>query len=362
MDTFPIIPGKIWKIKNFQVICICHTIGDELSDIEKKIIEKYPYANVEKYGKKVEHGNIEIFGNEKSKQKILVIYFDKKELSPDEAYEHLENVCEKIEKIHNLKSICFSEKTYPSRNMLRLPNISIICDKGSYIQNLSQIIDQKFDDNDWTEFLCHSSTEEILRKISTELNQQHREGYHIYPPMHKVFYAFELCEFKKLKVVIIGQDPYPQEGVATGLAFSVNTDKINSSLANIFKELKSCGYKIDIDTGNLEQWAKQGVLLINTALTVQHGSPGTHSKIWAHFTEELMKFIAYQCNNLAIVMWGKHAQSYAKYFDVEKGHKKFMSNHPCGMSCAGFFGTKPFLKVNEHLKSTNQKPIDWNLK
>jgi uracil-DNA glycosylase len=183
----------------------------------------------------------------------------------------------------------------------------------------------------------------------------------IYPPIQDIYTAFTLLT--KLRVVIIGQDPYHNAGAAMGLAFShhVSNTKIQPSLMNIYKELESDGFEVDTKIGDLSKWAQQGVFLINTALTVIEGRPNSMAKDWQYFTEQLFRYINNVSEHLVIVMWGKSAQSFGHLFTSSK-HKKITSAHPSPFSAYnGFFGSKPFSQCNVYLEEFGYKPIDWSI-
>ena len=189
------------------------------------------------------------------------------------------------------------------------------------------------------------------------------ENHHCYPEDKKIFAAFNTCSFKDLKVVIIGQDPYHGKGQANGLCFAV-LDGIPHppSLKNIFKELHTdVGKSIPV-SGNLSSWAKQGVLLLNSSLTVEKGLPGSHQgKGWEIFTTEVLKVININKNNIVFILWGKKAQEKGEFLD-RKRHLVIESTHPSPFSAHnGFFGSKPFSKTNNYLIEKHIKPIDWQL-
>lgn len=184
----------------------------------------------------------------------------------------------------------------------------------------------------------------------------------ILPPKDKRLTCFDLTPLNQVKVVIIGQDPYHNFNQAHGLAFSVEEGNYPPSLKNIFKELEddlSISYP---DTGNLSVWAKQGVLLINTVLTVELHQPLSHQKKgWERFTLEAIKTVNDTQTNVVFILWGSKAIAFSKYIDQNK-HKMITSVHPSPLSAyRGFFGSKPFSKTNEYLKSKHIKEIDWRL-
>ena len=189
------------------------------------------------------------------------------------------------------------------------------------------------------------------------------EAGEILPPAEKVFTALESLDPNAVRVVILGQDPYPTPGHANGLAFSVKRDikPLPRSLSNVFKEMAD-----DIGTapdhGDLRQWAAQGVLLLNTSLTVRSGEAGSHAKIgWSALTQEIIAHLADR-DKLAWVLWGKHAQNFEPLIDAGNGTGTLIlkSAHPSPLSARrGFFGSKPFSQINNHLKKSGLAPIDW---
>jgi len=202
-----------------------------------------------------------------------------------------------------------------------------------------------------------------LLEVFKFIDKEQKKGKTIYPPEKDIFAAFMFCDLKDIKVIIIGQDPYHTEGAAMGLAFSHLPDRgtLQPSLGNIFKELKNDGFSPN-DTGDLTSWAKQGVFLINTALTVEEGKANSHKKIWEEscFIDQLFRYLNHTCENLVVISWGRHAQDMAKIFTDP--HQKISSSHPSPFSAnQGFFGSSPFSKTNKFLKKWSKEPIDWNL-
>ncbi|MEO9077415.1 MAG: uracil-DNA glycosylase [Gelidibacter sp.] len=186
-----------------------------------------------------------------------------------------------------------------------------------------------------------------------------------YPDDTSIFNAFKWCPFDEVKVVIIGQDPYPGAGQANGLCFSVNDGIAHPrSLINIFKELESdlgCPYPI---SGNLETWAKQGVLLLNATLTVRAGAAGSHQKKgWETFTNHIIKTISDQKKHVVFLLWGGFAKQKAKFIDISK-HTIITSGHPSPLSAnrGYWFGNKCFSETNFQLEQVDESPIDWQLK
>jgi len=214
----------------------------------------------------------------------------------------------------------------------------------------------------WLNLLEPEFSKDYMSNIKKFLNSEFIKNKKIYPSKSQIFNAFELCDFEKVKVVILGQDPYHGPRQAHGLSFSVR-DKIPlpPSLINIYKELeKDLNKKIDKSNGNLEYWAKQGVFLLNTTLTVEENKPLSHSKIgWENFTDEVIKILNELKTNLVFILWGKFAQSKNNYIDNSK-HLVIQSPHPSPLSAhRGFFGSKPFSKTNQYLTSKNIDEINW---
>lgn len=214
----------------------------------------------------------------------------------------------------------------------------------------------------WSHFIEEEAQKPYYQELQSFIQEQ-RKNESIYPPESEVFSAFELTPFNKVKVVILGQDPYHGEGEAHGLAFSVRKGvKVPPSLVNIFKELKS---DLDIDPpghGNLEAWAREGVLLLNTVLTVKKNKAGSHHKKgWEIFTDTVVDVLSSQKKDLVFILWGAPSQKKAARVDRTK-HHVITSPHPSPLSSyRGFFGSKPFSKTNEFLVSHSLKPINWQL-
>jgi len=207
--------------------------------------------------------------------------------------------------------------------------------------------------------------QEEFEKVYFKQLQKNIEGTYktenIFPPQDLIFNALNLCPLPNLKVVILGQDPYHGPNQAHGLSFSVSDDvKIPPSLRNIYKELNSdLGLPIPT-SGNLEHWAKQGVLLLNATLTVRASEAGSHQGLgWETFTDEIIKTISNQRENVVFLLWGKFAQAKAELVDSNK-HLILTAPHPSPFSAyTGFFGCKHFSKTNEHLVKNGAKPITW---
>ena len=190
-----------------------------------------------------------------------------------------------------------------------------------------------------------------------------KEKYSIYPPGNQIFSAFNFTPFENIKVVIIGQDPYHGKGQANGLCFSV-ADGVPKppSLGNIFKELQTdLGLKIPL-SGNLESWAKQGVMLLNATLTVRANQAGSHqNKGWEIFTDAVIRTLSEKREGLVFLLWGAFAQAKEKLIDVSK-HYVLKAAHPSPFSAYnGFFGCKHFSKTNELLKQMGKEEINWDI-
>ena len=185
----------------------------------------------------------------------------------------------------------------------------------------------------------------------------------VLPPKEYRFRALELTPLENIKAVILGQDPYHGEGEANGLAFSVNKDiKIPPSLRNIYKELNS-DLGLEIPThGDLTSWAKEGVLLLNSILSVEKNKPGSHRDIgWQQYTDSLISQISNEKEHVVFILWGKYAQSKIPLINQAK-HLIIASTHPSPFSAnKGFLGSKPFSKCNKWLKEKNIPQIDWRI-
>lgn len=186
-------------------------------------------------------------------------------------------------------------------------------------------------------------------------------SYKVFPKGRQIFSAFDFCSFDDLKVVIIGQDPYHGDGQANGLCFSVSDGiKMPPSLKNIFKEIKDDLGKDFPSSGNLDRWAKQGVLLLNATLTVRSQSPGSHqNKGWEEFTDAVIKTISKEKEDVVFLLWGAYAQRKGEIIDANR-HKILSSAHPSPFAAnRGFFGNKHFSQANSYLTQKGLKPIDW---
>ena len=213
----------------------------------------------------------------------------------------------------------------------------------------------------WKKVLQKEFGEEYFSKLVEFVKSEYQKTT-VYPSAKFIFNAFELTPFDKVKVVILGQDPYHGENQANGLAFSVNDGvAMPPSLVNIYKEIESdLGRKTVNKNGNLENWAKQGVLMLNATLTVQAHVAGSHqNKGWERFTDAVIKTLSDQKENLVFILWGGYAQRKGNVIDESK-HLVIKSAHPSPLSAYnGFFGSKPFSQTNAYLIFNDKKPIDW---
>ncbi|MBC1408598.1 uracil-DNA glycosylase [Listeria innocua] len=214
----------------------------------------------------------------------------------------------------------------------------------------------------WDEFLEQEEKQPYFIELMKAVSVAREEG-NVYPTEEDMFSCFRLCPYDKVKVVILGQDPYHGPGQAHGLSFSVQKDvRIPPSLRNIYKELKS---DLDIDPashGYLAKWAEQGVLLMNTSWSVEEGKAGSHKKIgWATFTDHVLEELNNYDKPLVFILWGNHAIKAASGITNPK-HLLIKGVHPSPLAASrGFFGSKPFSKTNEFLKENNRTPINWDL-
>jgi uracil-DNA glycosylase len=212
----------------------------------------------------------------------------------------------------------------------------------------------------WKDFIIEEQSKSYYKSIIKHIDEDSSK-YNIYPAKENIFNAFKLTPLDKTKVVIVGMDPYHGPNQAHGLSFSVlpGIDK-PPSLANIFKELKS---DLNIDgheDGDLTSWAKQGVLLLNAALTVRESQPGSHQEIgWQIFTDAAIELINKKDSPVVFVLWGAFAKSKKKLITNTK-HLILESAHPSPLSSyRGFFGSKPFSKINKFLIDNGNEPISW---
>jgi len=214
----------------------------------------------------------------------------------------------------------------------------------------------------WKKVLADEFGKPYFAGIKQFILNEKAKGKKVYPPGPLVFNAFNLTPFDKVKVVIIGQDPYHGAGQAHGLCFSVPLGvKPPPSLVNIFKEIKDDLGIDPPDHGNLEHWARQGVLLLNASLTVNEGEANSHAKCgWHTFTDAVIKKISDEKTGVVFLLWGRFAQDKAALIDSSK-HFILKSAHPSPFSVTQFYGCKHFSKTNEILRKEGKEPIDWKV-
>jgi len=213
----------------------------------------------------------------------------------------------------------------------------------------------------WKTYLNGEFKKPYILKLSNFLKNE-RANYDIYPSQEDVFKAFELTDLNGIKVVILGQDPYHGKDQAHGLAFSVNNNTQTPSLRNIFKEYADDLRLPPPTTTGLLQWAKQGVFLLNTTMTVQRGLANSHkNKGWEIFTDKVIQIISQHQPHVVFILWGGDAQKKSLFIDAKK-HLIIKSPHPSPLSAyRGFFGSKPFSTANKFLKHNEIEPVNWNL-
>ena len=215
---------------------------------------------------------------------------------------------------------------------------------------------------EWQTILSHEIQKPYFNDLLDDISQEYQTNI-CYPPKELIFSAFNYCSFKDLKVVIIGQDPYHGKGEANGLCFSVNNDvRIPPSLRNIYRELSDDLGTIFLPTsGNLEAWAKQGILLLNATLTVREDSPNSHKHLkWNVFTDAVIQKISDEKKNVVFLLWGAFAHKKGLKIDRTK-HLVLQSGHPSPMSAnqGKWFGNKHFSKTNSYLKNNYLTEINW---
>lgn len=215
----------------------------------------------------------------------------------------------------------------------------------------------------WKSRLVEVFQSDSMKNLKTFLQSEYKKGKKIFPKGDEYFSALNTVPFDDVKVVILGQDPYHGPGQAHGLCFSVQKGvDLPPSLQNIFKELKSdMGCEIP-SHGYLQKWAEQGVLLLNAVLTVESGKAASHQgKGWEEFTDHVIRKLNDEKTGLVFVLWGSYAQKKGAFIDRKK-HLVLESPHPSPLSAhRGFFGTKPFSKINSYLTKQGQTPIDWQI-
>ncbi len=215
-------------------------------------------------------------------------------------------------------------------------------------------------DASWKEALEREFQELYWEVLSTSVREEYKSKV-VYPAAQKIFRAFDLCPIDKVKVVIVGQDPYHGEGQANGLSFSVNDGvPLPPSLKNIFLEIKNDLGITPIQSGDLTRWATQGVLMLNSVLTVLAGKPASHAGIgWEEFTDGVIQTLNKKRTNVVYMLWGKYAQAKGAVIDREK-NLVLTSGHPSPFSATLFFNNHHFSKCNEYLVEHGLQPIDWH--
>lgn len=217
-------------------------------------------------------------------------------------------------------------------------------------------------DNDWDQILADEFKKEYYLKLRELLKKEYASAI-IYPEMHNIFNALKFTAFSDVKVVILGQDPYHEPGQAQGLCFSVPPGtEVPPSLVNIFKELSmDLGGAVPND-GNLEQWARKGVLLLNTVLTVRKGMANSHKgKGWETFTDQIIRVLNDRTKPVVFILWGANAQTKAGMITNQR-HLVLKGAHPSPLSAyKGFWGGKYFSKANDFLAQNGEDPVDWRI-
>lgn len=216
-------------------------------------------------------------------------------------------------------------------------------------------------EKNWSEILSTRFDKDYKIKLFSWLNEEYKTK-RIFPPQEKIFNALNLVPIDKVKVVIIGQDPYHTYGQADGLAFSCHNGTPQPSLKNIFKEIHD-DLRIDMSSStDLTPWAKQGVLLLNTSLTVVEHKPASHAnELWHTFTREIIKILNERNQPIVFLLWGNHAKSFMPLLN-NPNHLVLTSAHPSPFSAySGFFGCRHFSKANKFLTDHNLTPIDWKI-
>ena len=213
----------------------------------------------------------------------------------------------------------------------------------------------------WEDVISNEKEQEYFKRLKNEIDKRY-ETTTVFPPKNKIFNAFSKTSIENLKVVILGQDPYHGFGQAQGLSFSTpkeikNPPSMQNMLKEINEDLQRASFCLD---GDLTPWAKEGVLLLNTILTVEESKPKSHHKLgWEIFTDNIIKYISTNCENVIFLLWGSPAIAKTKLIDKSK-HHILTAPHPSPLSAyRGFFGCKHFSKTNEILNSIGKTPINW---
>lgn len=214
----------------------------------------------------------------------------------------------------------------------------------------------------WKQALAEEFDKPYFRELVAELHREKQAGITVYPPGGSIFKAFDLCPLDKVKVVILGQDPYHNPGQAMGLSFSVPEGvAAPPSLKNIFKEIESdLGIRMSGST-DLTPWARQGVLLLNSVLTVRAGAAASHSGVgWQEFTDAVIRIISETQDGVVFLLWGNYAKTKAPLIDISR-HHILAAAHPSPLARGAFFGCRHFSRANEILEYEGKSPIDWKL-
>jgi len=217
-------------------------------------------------------------------------------------------------------------------------------------------------EKEWLEVLRSEFDKPYFTELKAFLTEEKKQ-YRVYPPGSRIFAAFDYTPFSKVKVVILGQDPYHGDGQAHGLCFSVPDGiALPPSLVNIYKELSTDLGIVVPKSGNLENWAKQGVLLLNATLTVRANQAGSHQRHgWENFTDEVIRQLSARHTGLVFILWGSYAQAKESLIDTSR-HFILKAVHPSPLSVyRGFFGCRHFSKTNEILMRAGKAPVDWKL-
>ena len=214
----------------------------------------------------------------------------------------------------------------------------------------------------WKKALAEEFDKPYFRELVAELHREKQAGITVYPPGGSIFKAFDLCPLDKVKVVILGQDPYHNPGQAMGLSFSVPEGvAAPPSLKNIFKEIESdLGIRMSGST-DLTPWARQGVLLLNSVLTVRAGAAASHSGLgWQEFTDAVIHIISETQDGVVFLLWGNYAKTKAPLIDISR-HHILAAAHPSPLARGAFFGCRHFSRANGILEYEGKSPIDWKL-
>lgn len=212
----------------------------------------------------------------------------------------------------------------------------------------------------WKQVLKAEFDKPYWESLAKAVREQYKTTT-VYPPAGNIFRAFDLCPLDKVKVVIVGQDPYHGVQQANGLCFSVNDGvALPPSLQNIYKEIRNDLGIVPLSSGDLTRWASQGVLMLNSVLTVLSNQPASHSKMgWEQFTDAVIQLLNDNRSHVVYMLWGKYAQTKGESIDRNK-NLVLMSAHPSPYSATNFFGNHHFSKCNEYLKKNGMSPIDWH--